>query len=59
SILVESGLTARYLMRDAKYDQFLQSLLNNVEANHEAPRFNESLILRLELKLYNLEIMFD
>ncbi|CAG8493516.1 3880_t:CDS:10 [Gigaspora margarita] len=47
SILVESGLTARYLMRDAKYDQFLQSLLNNVEAYYEAPKFNESLILRL------------
>ncbi|CAG8828002.1 12240_t:CDS:2, partial [Gigaspora margarita] len=45
SILVELGLTARYLMRNANYDQFLQSLLNNVEANHEAPKFSESLIL--------------
>ncbi|CAG8855783.1 6368_t:CDS:1, partial [Gigaspora margarita] len=45
SILVESDLTARYLMRNANYNQFLQSLLNNVEANHEAPKFSESLIL--------------
>ncbi|CAG8791457.1 12036_t:CDS:2, partial [Dentiscutata erythropus] len=45
SILVESGLTARYLMRETNYDQFLKSLLNNVEANHEAPKFGESLIL--------------
>ncbi|CAG8660607.1 25892_t:CDS:2 [Gigaspora margarita] len=37
SILVESGLTARYLMRETNYDQFLKSLLNNIEANHKAP----------------------
>ncbi|CAG8813119.1 13197_t:CDS:2, partial [Gigaspora margarita] len=46
SILIESDLTVRYLMRNANYDQFLQSLLNNVEINHEAPKFSESLILR-------------
>ncbi|CAG8826701.1 12243_t:CDS:2, partial [Dentiscutata erythropus] len=45
SILVESGLTVRYLMKETNYDQFLKSLLNNVEANHEAPRFSKSLIL--------------
>ncbi|CAG8613943.1 9649_t:CDS:10 [Dentiscutata erythropus] len=50
SILVESGLTARYLMRDANYNQFLKSLLNNVEVNHEAPRFSKSLMLRIKEK---------
>ncbi|CAG8809891.1 13130_t:CDS:2, partial [Gigaspora margarita] len=45
SILIESGLTARYLMRETNYDQFLKSLLNNVEANHEALKFDKSLIL--------------
>ncbi|CAG8829896.1 31077_t:CDS:2, partial [Gigaspora margarita] len=49
SILVESGLTTRFLMRDTNYDQFLKSLLNNVEANHKAPKFSNSLMLRLEL----------
>ncbi|CAG8496197.1 13958_t:CDS:2 [Gigaspora margarita] len=49
SILVESGLTMRYLMRETNYVQFLKSFLNNVEANHEAPKFGESLILRLVL----------
>ncbi|CAG8828051.1 5224_t:CDS:1, partial [Dentiscutata erythropus] len=45
SILVESGLTARYLMRNTNYNQFLKSLLNNVEANHKAPKFSKSLML--------------
>ncbi|CAG8791926.1 13307_t:CDS:1, partial [Cetraspora pellucida] len=46
SILIESGITARYLMisENEKYDQFLKNLLDDTETNHKTPIFDESLI---------------
>ncbi|CAG8458548.1 30969_t:CDS:2 [Gigaspora margarita] len=50
TILVKAGLTTKYLMRESNnnYDRFLKSLLNDNEANHESPTFDESLMQRLE-----------
>ncbi|CAG8794729.1 7091_t:CDS:1, partial [Cetraspora pellucida] len=46
SILIKSGLTASYLMREEneKYNQFLKNLLNDNQASHETPKFDESLM---------------
>ncbi|CAG8698022.1 4463_t:CDS:2, partial [Cetraspora pellucida] len=45
----ESGLLTSYLMRDKneKYNQFLKNLLNDNQASHETPKFDESLMQRL------------
>ncbi|CAG8669986.1 6001_t:CDS:1, partial [Dentiscutata heterogama] len=46
NILAESGLTSRYLMRteNTKYDRFLKDLLNDDNAYHKTPEFNEILL---------------
>ncbi|CAG8853508.1 36686_t:CDS:1, partial [Gigaspora margarita] len=43
NIFVESGLTSRYLTRtkNTKYDRFLKNLLNDNNAYHKTPEFNE------------------
>ncbi|CAG8713533.1 15785_t:CDS:2 [Gigaspora margarita] len=51
NILVESGLTSRYLTRteNTKYDQFLKDLLNDDNAYHKTPEFNEILLQKVKM----------
>ncbi|RIB25783.1 hypothetical protein C2G38_2165130 [Gigaspora rosea] len=53
SILIESGITVRYLMisENEKYDQFLKNLLDDTVTRHETPIFDESLIQRIRNKV--------
>ncbi|CAG8550627.1 25450_t:CDS:10 [Dentiscutata erythropus] len=53
NILVESGLTSRYLMRtkNTKYDRFLKDLLNDDNAYHKTPEFNEILLQKVKIPM--------
>ncbi|CAG8785926.1 26819_t:CDS:10, partial [Gigaspora margarita] len=51
NILVESGLTSRYLTRteNAKYDRFLKNLLNDNNAYYKTPEFNKVLLQKVKM----------